>query len=194
MNSRKGPPGRLLMRRLHPTLAAVFLLLAGVALSYRYSMLQIRNESNQMHNRVISELDKVRGELSRELFASINLTQGLVSLVRIQGGIDQRQFEALARELISHAHHIRNIALAPDNELYHYALGNVLLHDGRLLGAVTTLKRAIELDPNDAHAHHALGIAFARSGDLAGARAELAILEKLEPASAERLRQELPPA
>jgi tetratricopeptide (TPR) repeat protein len=85
------------------------------------------------------------------------------------------------------------IALAPDQELYHYALGNVLLHDGRLLGAATTLKRAIELDPNDAHAHHALGIALARAGDLAGARAELAILEKLEPARAERLRQELPP-
>ena len=86
------------------------------------------------------------------------------------------------------------IALAPDQELYHYALGNVLLHDGRLLGAATTLKRAIELDPNDAHAHHALGVALARSGDLAGARAELAILQTLEPARAEQLRQELPPA
>ena len=71
---------------------------------------------------------------------------------------------------------------------------SVLLHEGRLLGATMTLKRAIELDPQDAHAHHCLGIALARTGDLEGARAELATLETLDPARAERLRQELPAA
>jgi sensor domain CHASE-containing protein len=108
-------PARLFVHELHPILAAALLLLAGLALSYRLALLQHRNDIDRMRDQVTSELDKVRGDLSRELFASINLTQGLVSLVTIQGEISHQQFEAIAGELMSHAHNIRNIALAPDN-------------------------------------------------------------------------------
>ena len=46
---------------------------------------------------------------------TINLTQRLVALVRMQGGIRQDQFEAMARELKDRSTLIRNVALAPGN-------------------------------------------------------------------------------
>ena len=90
-------------------------MLAGLGLSYRISFLQYRHDVSHLRDQVTSELDQVRGNLSRELFANLNLTQGLVSLVKIQGEISERQFGAMAAELISHARNIRNIALAPGN-------------------------------------------------------------------------------
>ncbi len=113
--SRADSHDRLPLPRVRPTLAAALLLAAGLGLSYRISILQYRDDLNQLRDQVSSQLDKFRGDLSRELFANLNLTQGLVSLVRIQGGITQPQFDAMAAELIRHSRNIRNIALAPGN-------------------------------------------------------------------------------
>ncbi len=115
LQGRAQPADRLSLRGLFPISAAGAVLLAGVTLSLRVSLLQHDNDVSQMHHQVTSELDKVRGDLSRELFASVNLTQGLVSLVRIQGGISQQQFDAMADGLVRQTPIIRNIALAPGN-------------------------------------------------------------------------------
>ncbi len=106
---------RSLLRRLDPLLPAALLMLVGLGCSYRVSVLQYRDDTNRLRDEANSKLDKVRGDLSRELFANINLTQGLVSLVRTQGEISERQFEAIAADLIGRARNIRNIALAPGN-------------------------------------------------------------------------------
>ncbi len=115
LKGRADSTDRLLLHRLHPILAAGLLLLTGFGLSYRIAILQYRDDTNHLRDQVLSELDKARGDLSRELFTNINLTQGLVSLVRIQGDISGQQFEAMAAELVSRARSVRNIALAPDN-------------------------------------------------------------------------------
>jgi len=101
--------------RIRLILLASVLIFAGIALSYRVSYLQHRNDVGRLRDQVSSELDKVHGDLSRELYASVSLTRGLVSLVTIQGGISQAQFDAMAGALMSHTHIIRNVALAPDN-------------------------------------------------------------------------------
>lgn len=101
--------------RIRLILMASMLVLGGIALSYWISLLQHRESLRHLRDEVRLELDQARGDLSRELYTNVNLTQGLASLVAIQGGINQAQFDALAGELMSHTRLIRNIAIAPDN-------------------------------------------------------------------------------
>jgi signal transduction histidine kinase len=91
------------------------LFVVGTSLGYRISFLQHKADISRIRDRTALEIDQIRNNLSRELYASINLTQGLVDLVRISGEMKQSQFDALARELIGHNKLIRNVALAPDN-------------------------------------------------------------------------------
>jgi signal transduction histidine kinase/sensor domain CHASE-containing protein len=106
---------RLVIKNLGLFLLPALLFLSGVGISYWFSQLQHSSQVDLLREHVISDLDKIRGDLSRELYAGIQLTQGLVSLVTIEGGISQQQFQSLAGELISHNPLIRNVALAPDN-------------------------------------------------------------------------------
>ncbi len=99
----------------HPVLFAVLLFLAGGSLSFWIAVLQRNADINYKRDQVTLEIDHIRNDLSRELYATINLTQGLVALVRMQGGIRQDQFEAMARELKDRSTLIRNVALAPGN-------------------------------------------------------------------------------
>ncbi len=101
--------------RTHIILVCGVLFCALLAVTYRIASLQHQSDLILQRDRVSSELDKIRGNLSRELHTSLSLTQGLFSLVRIQGGITQGQFRSIARELMSHGRNIRNVALAPDN-------------------------------------------------------------------------------
>ena len=99
----------------HPALFAVLLFLAGCGLSCWISVLQHGAEINSKRDQVTLEIDHIRSDLSRELYAAINLTQGLVALVRMQGGVRRDQFDAMARELKDRSTLIRNVALAPGN-------------------------------------------------------------------------------
>jgi signal transduction histidine kinase/sensor domain CHASE-containing protein len=96
-------------------LFAVFLFIAGCCLSCWISFLQHGADVNRNRDQVTLEIDHIRNNLSRELYATINLTQGLVALVRMQCGIRQDQFNAMARELTERSTLIRNVALAPGN-------------------------------------------------------------------------------
>jgi PAS domain S-box-containing protein len=109
--------------RMH-LIAIVLAVLCGMlAVTYRVASLQHQSDLIAQRDRVSSELDAIRGRLSRELHTSLSLTQGLFSLVRIQGGITQKYFDSFAAELMSHGRIIRNVALAPDNTVrYVYPL------------------------------------------------------------------------
>jgi signal transduction histidine kinase/sensor domain CHASE-containing protein len=98
-----------------PALFAVLLFLAVCGLSCWISVLQHGADINHERDQVTLEIDHIRNDLSRELYAAINLTQGLVALVRMQGGMRQDQFDAMARELTDRSTLIRNVALAPEN-------------------------------------------------------------------------------
>ncbi len=91
------------------------LLLLGTGISYRLAFLQHSSRNARLRDQLDAELDTIRGDLSRELFASMHLTQGIVSLVTIEGDISQERFQALAKELLRHNSLIRNVALAPGN-------------------------------------------------------------------------------
>ncbi len=87
----------------------------GLGIAYRVARLQYQSESDRLRESVRSELEPVRGELSRELFGAIHLTEGISSLVAIDSGISEERFQALAAELLERSSIIRNVALAPNN-------------------------------------------------------------------------------
>jgi two-component system, sensor histidine kinase ChiS len=113
--SDKLPFFRISSSNVRSVIIAVVLFVVGFAFSYRISFLQHGAHISRLRDRVSMEIDSIRNNLGRELYANINLTQGLVDLVRIQGGMQKSQFDAMARELTSHSSLIRNVALAPEN-------------------------------------------------------------------------------
>jgi sensor domain CHASE-containing protein len=112
-NTTRSP--RILLSRIYPAAIALLLFVVGCAFTFRISFLQHVANVDRLRDQVTMKIDYIHNNLSRELYANINLTQGLIDLVHIQGGIQQAQFNALARELMGHSGLIRNIALAPDN-------------------------------------------------------------------------------
>ena len=99
-------------RVFHPFIVFLLLLISGCYLSYRYSVLQFIDEISKERDRVALGINQVRNNLGRELYATLNLTQGLVAFIQLYGGIDQEQFDAITRDLISRNHLINNVGLA----------------------------------------------------------------------------------
>ncbi len=99
------------------TIVALSLLifLSGLTLAYWFALLHHRADVSHERTAITARLDKARGNISRQLDSIIHLSQGLVSLVKIQHGITQAQFVSMAREIVTSEPRIRNIALAPEN-------------------------------------------------------------------------------
>jgi signal transduction histidine kinase/sensor domain CHASE-containing protein len=87
----------------------------GCTVSLWFASLQYRYDLDRMREHLSAQLDEIRGNLSRQLYAALYLTEGIVSLVVTEKTVDERQFQAVAKELLSHNPIIRNIALAPGN-------------------------------------------------------------------------------
>lgn len=92
----------------------MLVLVAGAATSYRLAVLGHRNDVAAARSAVADSLDHSRARLSRELFAAANLTEGLVALVRLRGGISRDEFEALTAAILERSSVTRHVALAPD--------------------------------------------------------------------------------
>ncbi len=110
------------MRLKHPlgekrTLVALSLsiFLMGLVLAYWFALLHHSADIGHERTAIAARLDKARGDISRQLDALIHLSQGLVSLVKIQHGITKAQFVSMAQEIVASEPRIRNIALAPKN-------------------------------------------------------------------------------
>ena len=54
----------------------------------------------------------MRATLSREAFAAVNLSEGLVTLVSLRAGVQQDEFDALAAAIMRRSRVTRNVALA----------------------------------------------------------------------------------
>jgi signal transduction histidine kinase/sensor domain CHASE-containing protein len=113
--SETSPSHRIVFSHLRALAIPVILFLVGLTIDYRLALLRHVADVSRERDRVVLQIDQIRNTLSRELYANINLTQGLVDLVRVQKGIQPAQFEAMARELKGHSGLIHNFVLAPDN-------------------------------------------------------------------------------
>lgn len=106
---------RTWFERAHVYVLPTILLFAGIAIAHRVAVMQHRADIERSRETVRGELEPICGELSRELFGAIYLTEGIASLVAIEGEISDERFQALASELLRRDNVIRNIALAPNN-------------------------------------------------------------------------------
>ncbi len=98
-----------------PVILSVILLAAGAIVSAWIAYLQYGASNARERQWVSAQLNRVRSALSVELQSSIYLTQGIVSVIELQGSINRSQFDSLAHDLISHKAGIRDIGVAPDN-------------------------------------------------------------------------------
>lgn len=103
------------LERIYVFFLPLVLLVSGEAVSYRLAALQHAATLEQTRDAVRAKLEPVRGTLSRELFGSIHLTEGIAALVALEGGTSRQRFEALARELVVRSDIIRHVAVAKDN-------------------------------------------------------------------------------
>ena len=94
---------------------SLFILLVGLVLANWFALLHHRTGISYKRTVITAECDKVRGEISRKIGSLIHLTQGLVSLVKIQHGIAETQFTAMVQEIMASEPGIRDIVLAPNN-------------------------------------------------------------------------------
>ncbi len=120
----------------------------GAGISFWLSLSDFRHLVDRLRERTGAELDTIRGNVSRELYASIYLTEGIVGLVKIDKGLSRQRFEQMAGELIGRNPLIRNVALAPNNVIrYVYPLqGNenvIGLDYLRIAGQRDAVERAI---------------------------------------------------
>ncbi len=96
-------------------LLPLLLFALGCSVSFWFASLQYRSDIGRMREHLSAQLDEIRGNLSRELYAALYLTEGIRSLVVTEKAVDEGQFQSMARELLSHNPIIRNVALAPGN-------------------------------------------------------------------------------
>ena len=86
--------------------------LLGAAVAFRLSQLHFENDLEGRRETVRSDLESIRGDLSRELLGAVHLTEGLAGLITIEGGISEPKFRAFSRELFRRTDMIRHVALA----------------------------------------------------------------------------------
>ncbi len=98
----------------HPAGVALALLalVLGATISHRLAALYHQEDVVAARTRVSVDLDSVRATLSREAFAAVNLTEGLVTLVSLRAGVRQDEFDALAAAIMRRSRVTRNVALA----------------------------------------------------------------------------------
>ncbi len=133
MNSRRGrsdpdPAMAAAARRLSlRSLAWPFLLLlSGTGASWRVAELEHRTERESQRLAVQADLEPIRSALSRELFGTIELTEGIPALIAVEGDIPEARFHALAAQLLRRSDLVRNVAVAPSNvvRFVHPVAGN----------------------------------------------------------------------
>lgn len=110
-------PSSILRRLARPARTALLplaLLGTGASFAYQFAIDQHNIEFAHERARVTATLDSIRGDLARELNAALSLTEGIASLLAIEGAIDQQRFEAIAGDLLRRNHLIRDIAIAQD--------------------------------------------------------------------------------
>lgn len=97
--------------------ALVFVI--GVGTSYRLAWLGHRNDVAAARAAVADSLDDARASLSRELFAAVHLTEGLVAVVRLRDGVSQVEFESLSAAILERSAVTRHLALATGTVIRH---------------------------------------------------------------------------
>ncbi|HEY4975982.1 MAG TPA: ATP-binding protein, partial [Gaiellaceae bacterium] len=100
---------------LHVLWLPAVLLIAGLVVSYQAAVIHDHSQREHLRERTSAKLEPIRIDLSRNTSAAAYLTEGLASLITIEGEPSAGRFIALAADLLKSNNAIRNIAIAPNN-------------------------------------------------------------------------------
>jgi diguanylate cyclase (GGDEF)-like protein/PAS domain S-box-containing protein len=107
-----------LKRRLGlPAVAGLLAGLIGLTTSVTLAQLDNARERAGAEAEVLARLSQLQTRLATVLRTTFSPTDSLVHLIAIQGGIERQLFDALAERLIRQSPSIRNIAIAPDDQV-----------------------------------------------------------------------------
>ena len=101
-----------------PLAAAAITLAAGISISAQLGRLDIERRAAEERSAVVNELAATRAQLEGVIKATFNSTDGLVHLIALQDGISQKLFADMAYLAIEKSAHIRNITVAPSDEVH----------------------------------------------------------------------------
>ncbi len=120
MAEQSGIEAREARRQRRQTLGAWLLpatiAVGGIVVALLLGRLDAESRASEAQVRVTSELAMVRARLEGQIRATFDVTEGIVHLLRLDGGeMTPQRFDGMARQAIEVAPHIRSIALAPDD-------------------------------------------------------------------------------
>jgi signal transduction histidine kinase/CheY-like chemotaxis protein len=95
----------------------LFIFLAGVLVSVQLGRFDSERQYSNEEIKVLSELSAIRVHLEGVVASTFNLTQGMIHYISHQHDISLDLFNAMTRRALQENRHIRNIALAPNNEV-----------------------------------------------------------------------------
>jgi diguanylate cyclase (GGDEF)-like protein len=107
-----GPRGGWLRPGSH-WLAALVVLALGLYFSFNTLQTERRRDFSERQAQVQAELSDFRARLETDIYASVALVRGLAVQVVLNEGITDREFQAIAAELLRGQPHIHSLALAP---------------------------------------------------------------------------------
>ena len=100
-----------------PLVATLLTLATGTVVSTQLGKLDLERRASEERSAVVSELATTRAQLEGVIKATFNSTDGLVHLIALQDGISQELFAGMASLAIGKSAHIRNITIAPADEV-----------------------------------------------------------------------------
>jgi PAS domain S-box-containing protein len=106
---------RAFRNNLHLLWLPAVLLIAGLVVSYQAAVMHQNSQRDRLRERTGAKLEPIRIDLGRNTSAAAYLTEGLASLITIEGEPSAGRFNALAADLLKSNNAIRNIAIAPNN-------------------------------------------------------------------------------
>lgn len=100
-------------------LAALAVALLAALAGERLVDLERETDAQARRQAVLAEASGIRSRIEGEINASVHLALGLAAYVSAKPDLTREDFEAVARALVRSGHHVRNVALAPDNVVLH---------------------------------------------------------------------------
>ena len=97
--------------------SSVLTFVLALAVSAVGGHLDAERQASEERNRVLGELALARARVEGVLKATFNSTDGLVHLISLQGGIQPDLFARMAHLAIGKNPHVRNITVAPDDQV-----------------------------------------------------------------------------
>lgn len=106
-----------MIRTLSPALVGLLVALIGGGTSALVARMDLDRQNSGAQTRVVARLSLIQTRLAAVVRSTFGPTDGLIQLISIQGGIDPDLFNALAERLVGQTSAIRNIGVAPGDEV-----------------------------------------------------------------------------